>query len=536
VAFPTISTVLDNFTGSNGSNIGSGWTVDPFNAGDALPKIQSNAATGPSAGNFGGAYWNASTFGADTEVRVTLKTLGGNGEDCGLLLRLQSPATSGVDGYDVDYLNQTGTDLILLFRIDNSVETQLGANISLNFSAGDGFGAEMIGSTLTAYRLNGGTWSSAGNRTDSTYSSAGSVGFYVNSVTFRVDDFIAGTVSSTVSKSDSDTGSGAESQSLSVTATATDTGSGTQSATLTTTATTTDSGTGADAASIAQSVSDTGSGAEGTPSISASGTGTDTGTGTDSSSLAVSASGTDSGSGTQSASLSATVSTADTGSGSESSSLAAALPATDTGAGTESGSVAVTSAASDSGTGSEGASVVVTIVASDSGTGADNGSVATSGGDQFISVSDSGTGTEGASLVVTILASDTGTGTDTPQLTATLTGVDTGAGADTATGLGLSVNDSGTSVEGVNSSATLTTGDNALATDLASQIAAILSAGDSGQGTDNGATGAGVIVISSGGVIVEARQQIPQGQSAALKPRITGARVYKPKLGSTEQE
>ncbi|MDP3768425.1 MAG: hypothetical protein Q8S13_10455, partial [Dehalococcoidia bacterium] len=127
VVFPTTG-LLDAFTRADENPLANGtWAGTYFSAGAAC-KLVSNAAK--AADVFANSYWSAATFGPDSEAFCTVTTLA-NQEACDI--RLQAPGTTGVDGYE-GFVNNTPAGQI--FQIDNEVETQIGADISLSFSAG----------------------------------------------------------------------------------------------------------------------------------------------------------------------------------------------------------------------------------------------------------------------------------------------------------------------------------------------------------------------------------------------------------------
>lgn len=186
MAFPTTG-LLDNFNRSNESPLGNGDWTGPLWSGDPEMELNSNQAQAESA--FGNSYWSAATFGADVEVFVTWATVSSGIQ---LYLRVASPGTSGIDGYYVEANSGDGDYKIV--RVDNESETQLGSVISGSFSNGDRLGAEMISDTITAYLDTGGGFSSAGSRTDSTYSAAGNIAILGYATGDVVDDFSGGTV------------------------------------------------------------------------------------------------------------------------------------------------------------------------------------------------------------------------------------------------------------------------------------------------------------------------------------------------------
>ena len=191
MAFPTTG-ILDTFNRA-GPGLGTDWTA-PLWFGDNVPEITGNQLYNP-LNTYADAYWDLVTFGPASEAYLDLATLPGAGNLVYLNLRIVNPgAASTMDGYEAHYLQQAGTDILRIFRIDNTVGTQLGADISLDFAAGDGFGFEANGSTLTIYRRSSGTWSSAGSRTDSTYTADGYIGCGIQETTARGDNFGGGTL------------------------------------------------------------------------------------------------------------------------------------------------------------------------------------------------------------------------------------------------------------------------------------------------------------------------------------------------------
>ena len=136
----------------------------------------------------------------------------------------------------------------------------------------------------------------------------------------------------------------------------------------------TDSGSGADTGTVSASIpgSDTGSGAEGTPAIGV--TGPETGSGADSGSITAALSSAEAGTGADSATVGPAG--ADTGTGAEAGSLTAAMPGADTGSGADAGSVAASVPGSDAGTGGDAGTATEPVSDADTGSGTDAGSAA----------------------------------------------------------------------------------------------------------------------------------------------------------------
>ena len=191
MSFPTTGP-LDDFNRANeGPPPSANWSFPAFPGDDGL-KIITNVC-GPNGASFSNSYWNTPTPSADCEAYAIVSTVTANGHRMWIYARFASPGTSGVDGYEVGITKQAGTDEVRLHRVDNGSLTQLGATISQEFSGGDGFGIEAIGSTIKAYYGSGGTATTEiGSRTASTYSAAGYIGLEIESTAGRWNDFGGG--------------------------------------------------------------------------------------------------------------------------------------------------------------------------------------------------------------------------------------------------------------------------------------------------------------------------------------------------------
>lgn len=197
MAFPTTG-VLDNFNRADQEPpLSASWSQGPksFTAGDRMD-IKTNQAAG-NAGNDNNDYWNVATFGPDCEVHwkvsARLDTVWQE-----LYARLVNIGSGTSDGYGIrlTFIAGASNDELLIFRLDNGALTSLGAAFVQEVAAGDSFGLEIVGSTLTAYyKPAAGSWTSLGTRTDATYSAAGNIGAMLRGGnTHRGDDFGGGTV------------------------------------------------------------------------------------------------------------------------------------------------------------------------------------------------------------------------------------------------------------------------------------------------------------------------------------------------------
>ena len=189
--FPTTG-ILDAFTRADENPLANSTWSGPIISGQPQLRLVSNQLAGPSSGTFGESYWSAATFGADSEAYFdTVPVYSASRID--VFLRVANPGVaSAVDGYMI--VANDSTSLAQIWRYDNSVATKLGADISQTWTDGDGFGADVVGSTITVYRKSAGSWSSLGTRTDTTYTAAGYIGAQCQNSGVRADDFGGGTV------------------------------------------------------------------------------------------------------------------------------------------------------------------------------------------------------------------------------------------------------------------------------------------------------------------------------------------------------
>jgi fibronectin type 3 domain-containing protein len=134
------------------------------------------------------AWRNVTQYGPDTEAWATIATLPGAGNAVRLYARVQSPGTSGADGYVLFFSQASGTDQVALYRLDNGVLTSL-LTIAQELAAGDRLLLRVKGPTLEAWRHDGTAWTRLGTIVDTTYAGAGFVGVGLRGTTGRLDDF-----------------------------------------------------------------------------------------------------------------------------------------------------------------------------------------------------------------------------------------------------------------------------------------------------------------------------------------------------------
>lgn len=193
---PLGTPVLDDFNRADeGPPPSASWTnwIDTAHDGTGL-KVTSNVCNmaTAAAGYRDAGYWNVDSF-ADVEVFATASALPANTEDQQLAWRLTTVGVGTTNGYELVFQHDGGGNPIwLVRRIDNDVETTLGATLTDAFVAGDQIAVSMIGSLITV-RLNG---TAIATRSDSTYSAAGRIGAAISFSpgTGRLDNFGGGTV------------------------------------------------------------------------------------------------------------------------------------------------------------------------------------------------------------------------------------------------------------------------------------------------------------------------------------------------------
>ena len=163
------------------------WSNGVNGAGETGLRVTSNAlACGKTTTCT--AWRNNAMFGPDTEVWARLTTLPGANNGIRLLARLQQPGLATYSGYMLRTTQLTGTDQVLLERVDpGAITTRL--TISQELAAGDTLLLRVQGSTLEAWLKRGTSWTRLGGVVDGTYSQAGRVGVGIRGKTGRLDDF-----------------------------------------------------------------------------------------------------------------------------------------------------------------------------------------------------------------------------------------------------------------------------------------------------------------------------------------------------------
>lgn len=193
-SFPTTA-VLDDFNRANeGPPPSANWSeITAISSGSSLVVVSNQLESNLGANRTG--YWNPSTFGPDSEVRIKIPTKGSGVASTRLYLRLNNPTNAGTVTSYLAIATPSGS--IYFYRIDGGpTYVQLGGTISQTVTDGDSFGASIVGSTFTIYyKVGAGAWAALDTRTDATYSGAGYLGVGIDqsvSGDVKLDDFGGG--------------------------------------------------------------------------------------------------------------------------------------------------------------------------------------------------------------------------------------------------------------------------------------------------------------------------------------------------------
>lgn len=188
------SGILDNFNRANGA-LGASWS-SPVYSGDGALVVSGNQCT-PNAAGFHDSAWGTS-FSANQEVFATVVSKNANTDLMYLFARLVNLNGASLDGYILIITVASGTDTWEIRRIDNAVETTLGASFTQEIGAGDAIGLRCNGTSIEAwYRASGGSWTRLATRTDSTYNASGQIGLGANTASTPLpvfDDFGGGVI------------------------------------------------------------------------------------------------------------------------------------------------------------------------------------------------------------------------------------------------------------------------------------------------------------------------------------------------------
>lgn len=202
MAFPTTG-ILTTFTGPDEEPLSEGglWTGGTIRTSSATikPCRRVDNMCGPSTltGNTAESAW-ATSYGADQECYITLVTLALSFQD--VYVRLTgagNTATAQAYFCGWDGTLNGGSGAMYIYKLIGGVYTQLGSNFNITLGSGDKIGISAIGTSITGYYYQSGSWQTNANiqATDSAISGSGALGIDLSSAgAYRMDDFGGGDV------------------------------------------------------------------------------------------------------------------------------------------------------------------------------------------------------------------------------------------------------------------------------------------------------------------------------------------------------
>jgi hypothetical protein len=183
---PFLTAVLDDFNRADASTLGANWT----NLNGASWRIVSNEVAPGTINGRHQAMWSAGDALTDSEAYITLRTF----FDWQLVGVRVSGSGSSNTGY---YARYGGSTTLEIVRWISNTETSIGSYTIPALSAGDKIGIRAIGTTISVWYYQSGSWNKAGEVTDSNIAS-GELGIQqgVSSGNHsgRMDDFGGGAV------------------------------------------------------------------------------------------------------------------------------------------------------------------------------------------------------------------------------------------------------------------------------------------------------------------------------------------------------
>jgi hypothetical protein len=178
--FPT-TPIRDTFAQSPGPLSGNWQSPSLQDAGKVSVATSGQTV---SSGGAASAIWQATSFGANQEVYLTVPVLPATGDFFQVGGRVSSLTSSTVSLY---FLRVTPSNNLwdLRKKLKGATSTSMGT-FSAPFAAGDSAGLQLSGTTITAWHQAGtGSWTSVGSLTDTSITAGGYVTFTLGDTTMR---------------------------------------------------------------------------------------------------------------------------------------------------------------------------------------------------------------------------------------------------------------------------------------------------------------------------------------------------------------
>lgn len=193
MAFPTNTTLLDDFNRADEDPITTNWTTPSF-TGDGSQELVSNQFGGRGAD----AYYDVTQFAEDQEAHVTIAVLGTSsvGIYHRVCLRTQDVGTANGTLYTFSIVDSGAgwTAQITGQKAGSALGNLSGSQAIATPVAGDKIGAQAIGSALAVWYFHGGSWSSVATATDTQITGAGYIQLAIDDSIGRYDDVRGGNV------------------------------------------------------------------------------------------------------------------------------------------------------------------------------------------------------------------------------------------------------------------------------------------------------------------------------------------------------
>ena len=137
--------VLDNFNRANGP-AGGNWLLIK-STGFATMNVSGNAAVDSSTSSYAWNYWNAASFGPDSEAYATIASSVGSDT-----VRIGARVTPG-SSYTGYFVSVTGSGVWSIIRVDKATPVTLATGPTQPLAVGDQIGIRIVGTTITALRF-----------------------------------------------------------------------------------------------------------------------------------------------------------------------------------------------------------------------------------------------------------------------------------------------------------------------------------------------------------------------------------------------
>lgn len=178
---------------------GSGPISDDFNRADEYPLANwyhfyngIQLLRGAARGMFNGyniAWYNATDYGPDVEVHARMCDADMSTSGVVVYARLTNYDSPALNGYLAGAIQNSGSDYIMLQRMDAAIPTSLHTPIAQAVYPGHRIGMRLVGDQISLFYDAGAGWVERITVTDATYATAGRTGILLIDYESACDDF-----------------------------------------------------------------------------------------------------------------------------------------------------------------------------------------------------------------------------------------------------------------------------------------------------------------------------------------------------------